>query len=308
MQQRVKTSACIITYNHVAFIEECLIGAINQSVDFDYEIVIGDDCSTDGTSEICERYAEQYPDLIRYNRRQRNLGMHGNVIQTLKECKGEYIALCEGDDYWTDDMKLQIQVQYLEDYNDFSICFHKASILNYGKLEDDYLNVKTPEVTEIINLINGNYIRTCTCMIRSEIVEDLPATILHSPVMDYVISLTAAKQGKIKFFDITMAIYRVHDGGVWESKDLSYRRENFLKTRLLLLGQFNDDVEKLNRRKIVQEIMLLRGNLSIHEGPSNSTYNLLIELDKEIDKSNAMDYRIGYLILWPLRKMKTLFR
>ncbi len=120
----VIVSACIISYNHEDFIGKCLDGALKQKVNFNYEIVVCVDKSTDNTLRICEEYQEKYPQTIKLYPRENNLGMIGNWIQSISDCQGKYIALCEGDDYWTDPLKLQKQVDILEANPRLSGCFH----------------------------------------------------------------------------------------------------------------------------------------------------------------------------------------
>ena len=126
---KMKVSVCIITYNHARFIGQALESALMQKTNFDYEIVIGEDCSTDNTGLICKKYAEMYPDKIRLLQNDKNLGVIENFKRTLYACKGEYVALLEGDDYWTDELKLQKQVDFLESNRDYAIVFHNAEIL-----------------------------------------------------------------------------------------------------------------------------------------------------------------------------------
>lgn len=123
----MKVSACIITYNHEKYIRECLEGAINQIIDYEYEIVISDDKSSDNTLQICLEYASKYPNLIRILPSEFNLGMIGNWIKSISNCKGKYIALCEGDDYWTDPLKLKKQVDFLEENGGYVACYKRCS-------------------------------------------------------------------------------------------------------------------------------------------------------------------------------------
>src|SRR5580704_17696442 len=102
-----KVSVSLITYNHEKYIAECLHSLLKQKTDFDFEIVVSHDCSTDNTDSIIENYVRNYPDKIRHIRRKNNLGMVRNAIATIAECRGEYIALMEGDDFWLDENKLQ---------------------------------------------------------------------------------------------------------------------------------------------------------------------------------------------------------
>ena len=123
-------SVCCVTYNHVGFIRDAIDSFLMQKTDFNYEICLGEDASNDGTRGICVEYAKKYPDKIRLFLRSRDdvIKINGtatgryNFIETLKECKGKYIALCEGDDYWTDPYKLQKQVDFLEANSEYSFC------------------------------------------------------------------------------------------------------------------------------------------------------------------------------------------
>src|SRR5690349_16516557 len=110
----MKVSVCMVTYNHEKFIEKAIEGVLMQETDFDVELVIGEDFSTDQTRSIIEKYQQKYPGKIIIAPSEHNLGMMKNFVNTLNTCTGEYIALCEGDDFWTDPTKLQRQVEFME--------------------------------------------------------------------------------------------------------------------------------------------------------------------------------------------------
>ena len=114
-----------ITYNHEQHIRQCIEGVLAQKTSFPIEFIIADDCSTDGTRAICEEYAKKLPDIIRLVSSSANVGAVENEQRALLAAKGKYIATCEGDDYWTDTLKLQKQVDFLESHPDFSVCFHR---------------------------------------------------------------------------------------------------------------------------------------------------------------------------------------
>src|SRR5690606_34101688 len=123
-------SVCMITYNHEAYIKQAIEGILMQQTNFDVELIIADDCSTDRTEtiirELIENHSENFK--IKYYRHDINIGMMPNFIFSLKKCTGKYIALCEGDDYWTDPLKLQKQVDFLEGNPEYGICFHNVRI------------------------------------------------------------------------------------------------------------------------------------------------------------------------------------
>src|SRR5687768_13643043 len=113
MMHKPKVSVSLITFNHEKYIGECLDSILKQKANFNFEIVVSNDCSSDKTGLIIEGYAQKYPDVIRYISRTKNLGMVQNAIATIAECKGDYIALMEGDDIWMVEDKLQRQSDFL---------------------------------------------------------------------------------------------------------------------------------------------------------------------------------------------------
>lgn len=265
-EDSVKVSACIVTYNQAAYIRDCLEGVINQEVDFGYEIVIGDDCSSDGTSEICEEYAANYPTLVRYHRREKNLGMHGNWLQTLMECKGEYIAICEGDDYWTESIKLQKQVKFLESNPDYSICFHNVYVTyNERNVYDHLFHEKhIPITTTIETILRGNYINTCSVIYRNQN-KAYPDYIYKSPVGDWVLHVHFAQLGKIYYMNQPMATYRIHSGGIyqhhydWSVERFKENKRGFIFIREQMLKQFSysKKLTKIIRERINYNYMEL---------------------------------------------------
>src|SRR6185436_18390622 len=124
-----KVSVLMIAYNIERFIGQAIDSVLMQRADFDYEIVIGEDCSTDGTRDIVRQYAAEHPSKIRPILRVNNLGMNANFVATLQECRGTYIALLDGDDYWTSPYKLQRQVDFLDNHPEYSISFHNVTIV-----------------------------------------------------------------------------------------------------------------------------------------------------------------------------------
>ena len=123
-------SICCISYNHEKFISQCLDGFIIQKVDFPFEIVISDDCSTDNTKKIIDTYVSKYPTMFKVVSPSKNLGSIKNFFHALSKCTGKYIALCEGDDYWIDENKIQKQVDFMEQNPDVGLTYLKVKMLN----------------------------------------------------------------------------------------------------------------------------------------------------------------------------------
>ena len=130
----IMVSICCITYNHEAFVKQAIESFLMQKTNFMFEIIIGDDCSTDGTKKILNEYKKKYPELIRVIARRKNIGAHRNFSNVVACAKGKYLAHCEGDDFWTDCDKLQKQVDFLEQNPDYIIC------CNYTRVIDQHEN------------------------------------------------------------------------------------------------------------------------------------------------------------------------
>ena len=128
MSKRPLVSVVSITYNQEKFIREALEGMVLQKTNFDFEIIVADDASTDATAAIIQEYADAYPGLIKPVLRKKNLGAIANSLSSLRLARGKYLALCEGDDYWTDENKLQKQVDFLEAHQDYALCFHPVRV------------------------------------------------------------------------------------------------------------------------------------------------------------------------------------
>lgn len=240
----MKVSACIIAYNHENYIIDCLEGALSQKVNFDYEIVIGEDKSTDATLKICEEYASRYPDKIRLIKRDVNLGMIGNWVDTIKSCKGIYIAICEGDDYWTDPLKLQKQVDFLEANPEFSLCFtdYQEFYENKKKYGHPELIKKYKERDTFTSndIILNNFIPTLTVLFRNRqgILNYIKEEFFPA---DWFIHILNSKYGKIKFLPFESAVYRIHDGGICSSSNPIFNNYRYLKSIDLFKSQFKDD-------------------------------------------------------------------
>lgn len=240
----IKVSACIITYNQQDYIRYCLDGAVNQVLDYDYEIVIGDDCSTDSTFQICQEYADKYPDKIRLLFRDKNKGMAGNWVDTIQNCQGKYIALCEGDDYWTDNDKLQKQVDFLEANPDYALSFHKVSVQKKtGEIVEDFLTAVPAEHETALDIVEkGNYIHTPSVVYRN-VFKEFPKEFYKSPVVDYFLYIMLSKHGKAKYLTEEMAVYR-HGVGIFTSQSNIKMTTDLIRLYSCLLSFLEDEKQK----------------------------------------------------------------
>jgi glycosyltransferase involved in cell wall biosynthesis len=227
-------SVFMITYNHEKFIGEAIESIVSQDVNFEFELVIGEDCSKDNTRAVCERYAKQYPTIIKLLPSDRNYGPMGNTIRTLEACSGKYIAMCEGDDYWTDKHKLQKQVDFLEANPDFTMCFANVTIkdeLGWDWTDEMYYPRCTKNMYTIEDFILSkmNIMPTATVVFRNLLPKPLPEFFRDAVAGDTIIQLLIADKGKAKYLDEKMAVYRNHEGGTTKSKETIERSAASLK-------------------------------------------------------------------------------
>jgi glycosyltransferase involved in cell wall biosynthesis len=209
-------SIFILTHNQEQFIAQTIESILIQKAKFNYQLVIGEDCSTDATRIICEQYANQYSQKIKLlPALKSNIGLIANYMRTIKECDGKYIAICDGDDYWIDECKLQKQVGFLDNNPDFSIVYTgvKRLFLNGDCIEKD--NLETKSITNFEDLILDNHIPSVTALFKNRQNQDneLPKWILNFPYGDWPTYLWTIKNGgKIHFLKDVTAVYRTEVG------------------------------------------------------------------------------------------------
>lgn len=247
----------MITYGHEKFIEEAINGVLMQECDFEVELILANDCSQDQTDAVIQNIFENHKraSWVKYIKHERNLGMMPNFIFAMQQCKGEYIALCEGDDYWTDPLKLQKQVDFLEANSDYVLCFHKVNILKTnGEIVDDFIT-KVPENHEIIETLArlGNYVHTPSVVFRN-VVKEFPFEFELSPIGDYFLYMMLAEHGKLKYIEDEMAVYR-YGVGVFSGKSSLQTENSILKLFTCLLSYLkNDKIKKIIFERQLQAI------------------------------------------------------
>ncbi len=247
----VKVSIVCISYNQQAYISDALKGFLSQKVNFKYEIIIADDCSTDKTAKIIKKYQLENPNLIKLIHRKKNIGIVSNLCEALKEAKGEYIALCEGDDYWTDTEKLQLQADFLDKYSSYALCFHPVKVIFENNEEPDSIfpNRNSGHKFTIEELLRSNYIQTNSVIYRKQNYNNIPNNILP---FDWYLHLYHAQFGKIGFIDQTMSVYRRHQGGIWWSKD---RNEFWQKHGIEQLNMYAEVLKLFSNKPNYTEII-----------------------------------------------------
>lgn len=219
-------SIAMITYNHEEFIAKAIDSILMQNTNFDYEIVIGEDCSTDNSRNIIVEYQKKYPDKIRLLLNEKNLGAFNNAKQTFESCKGRYVAVLEGDDYWVSPDKLQKQVDFLENHPECVICFHNATVIYQDGCRNPVICC-SPTQKEISSgtdlLVLGNFMPTCTKMYRNVLLGEVPEWVSALKMGDWPIDILIAQHGKLGYIDEIMSVYVVHGGGLWSTKGWQYQ-------------------------------------------------------------------------------------
>ena len=239
----MKLTVVTTTYNQEKYIGQAIDGMLMQKTNFPFQVVISNDCSTDKTGEILKEYQQKYPDKIKVIENEKNLGAMGNFINTLSNIKDtEYVALCDGDDFWTDENKLQKQVDFLDNNKDFNICFHKSKIFYQNKeKEESIIPENVEEETTIEDLVKSNYIVANSVVYRwkfnyKDLKEIFPDDIVPG---DYYVHLLHAQDGKVKMINEVMSAYRRHEGGMWWSNDNKNKEEFTLKYGKKFLNFYN---------------------------------------------------------------------
>ena len=270
-----------MTYNQHAYITDAMNGFVMQQANFPFVCTIIDDASTDGEQEVIKKFVNDNFDLqnssvayekdtnyghVTFAQHKTNKNCYFAVIYLnenhysqkkskapyIKEWEDtKYIALCEGDDYWTDPLKLQKQVSFLEEHEDFSICFHEAQVFDQstgGFITDDVREV--PYETDIFELAKGNYLHTMTVVYRRNplVLEDL---LRLGPVIagDYALHMMNAKFGKIKKLPDCMAVYRLNNESIWGTKGPLYQIPLWNEMLIRLMPFFNSEVQKILREQ-----------------------------------------------------------
>ena len=209
-----KVSVVSITYNQEPYIRETLDGFVAQKTDFPVEVIVADDASTDATPAIIGEYADLYPCLFRPILRPRNVGIHANLTDAMSAARGEYLALCEGDDYWVDPLKLSKQVAFLDLHPETTVCFHPVRVTDDSLAHDfEHPPVKWRKDLRVETLIARNFIHTNSVVYRRlPRYDDIPADILP---LDWYLHVRHAADGEIAILPDTMSVYRRHPQGVW---------------------------------------------------------------------------------------------
>lgn len=222
MSQKPLVAIRCITYNHEAYIRDALEGFVMQQTDFPFVAIVHDDASTDGTADIIREYAAKYPHIIKpiYETENQYSKRDGSIPRIMNEaCEktgAKYYALCEGDDYWTDSLKLQKQVDFLETHPDYSLIFHPVKFIDQEKNVHSNYCVLNEGTYTIYDVLGPYCISTCSVVLKKDVIKVRPH---HQDfqVGDRVLWCAASRVGKLYCINQIMGVYRRHEGG-WSAQ------------------------------------------------------------------------------------------
>ncbi len=299
---KVTLSICCITYNQEAFIKETLSGFLKQKVNFIIEIIIYDDNSTDNTRELLQDFKANCVFPVTLLLAKENRYSKGDRIfpKTFKAAKGKYIALCEGDDYWTDPLKLQKQVDFLEANRDYALVFtngqvvytntHEPSHLIYNNTSHSTTSYRVfnlpEETTDIYKLAKGNYIHTAGVVFRNWIIEQgVPEYMYRVTIGDWPLHMMTATKGLIKYLDEDMFCYRVHDVGV-------YSKKTALQKNQMTLGQFppilNSNYFENSVREVIETYCLKSSKSYLSACKTGNDFQFFTDFSGSFDSNNEV--------------------
>jgi len=279
----IKASIIVPTYNHAPFIRQCLDSLVMQETNFPYEILVGEDESSDGTREICIEYAQKYPEKIRLflNKRADVAYINGyptgrrNMLNLLKQARGKYVAFCDGDDYWNSAHKLQHQVDFLESNPRYGLVHTGASLLyemNKKRVKNfhTYNKLTIPDGDVYEQLLQGYFIVTVTMMVRKKFVDQLLKWDEFDPykymMLDFPIALYVAYHSKVKFLPEIMATHRILSESASNSKNIlkmlhfyqsQYELINFFCETLGCSPQTRQNVDRRYYRRFIKRFAVL---------------------------------------------------
>jgi len=307
MNEDILVSICCITYNQKEYIKDALDSFLIQKTNFKYEIIIHDDASNDGTTEIIKEYSEKYPDIIKpiYEEENQYSLEKWSLMKTFNQAKGKYIAVCEGDDYWINENKLQIQFDYMEENERCTFCFTNAIVKDIAKNKEykfiphsikskKYL--KENNIYDVKELELLEFIPTASIMFRTIHVKDIPNWFEECFVLDWPLRLNMTSFGYAYYIDKELCLYRKNAHGSItvknskkEKKSIEWKK-HVLEEQIKLMSLINEFTEgkhgeifefKKNQYEI--EYLLLK-----------KQYKKILEMEifKKLDKKQKFKYLI----------------
>ena len=278
MDNKIKVSICCVTYNQQEYIKESLDTFIKQNTNFNYEIIVHDDASTDNTVNIIKQYSKKYPNLvipILEKENQYKIKPNSILEFCFKNARGEYIALCDGDDGFIDKNKLKNQIEYMDANPNISLCTHDTKVVD---ADGNFIENLSPYPNGIVNiemlLKNPKSMHTSSMLFRKKDIKKLPNYFHQATVGDLPLKLHLLSLGNGYHFDKVMSFYRTNAIGSWslkEKKDISRLEKNH-KMEINLYNQFNEETNYIYDELVNSRILYKEFNYYLRINNFNEIY------------------------------------
>ena len=305
-------SVNMTTYNHESYIAEAIKGVVSQETDFPFELVIGEDYSTDRTLEIVLDYQRKYPDIISVITSEKNVGYNNNFKRVLAECKGKYLAYCEGDDYWHNPKKLQMQVDYLEMHPDCGLVHSDVDrhVGETNKTIPSFHKDKRP-VYKHKNILNSmiakEYIvETCTAVIRKGMFDEIRESCLYEFSEFFLMGdvqtwMEIAYRSEVKYIDESLATRNVLPDSMSNAKDIEKRIRFAISSRGLAL-HYAKKYGGQNAVELIKHILTHYNSSMIRAACHASKHKLAQEILEDSKKYDVALGSIDYLYIFCTQK------
>jgi len=263
MRDEVMASVVMITYNHEKYIEQAINGVLMQECNFDYELIIANDHSTDNTDRVIQQILLNHPKaaFINYLKRDANMGMAQNFVDAFKRSKGKYIALCDGDDYWTDTSKLQKQVDFLEKNHEYSMVCHDALIIDEAKNTSClyFTSVHQKQICSTKDIFGVRFCATASMLFRKQALDNIYIPDFKILAGDLFLQLLISMDGPIYRMYEVMSVYRITSEGATETNKRDVKK--LIQNRIQLFKYFNKVSQKKYNKYVRIETLIMESNI-----------------------------------------------
>lgn len=295
MRNELLLSVSMVTFNHEKYIAQAIEGVLMQKCSFDFELVIGEDCSTDNTKKIILDFQKKYPKIIKPIFNKKNIGPNYNIIQLFNKSKGKYIAICDGDDYWTDENKLEKQLDHLETHPEISLCFHRTNILRNENSKLTVHSLPKPQPNYSFgDLIEHDLFVPSNSVIFLNTIKKFPKWFYKLPYGDIGIYFLVTRNANMGFLPEIMSIYRIHENGMWSQKDKKEQykaKYEFFKT---LFPYLKKSEKKIVKKKLIPMI----SKLAMWRFPNSKLKKICYENYLKINMKSFLLYNYFNIILF----------
>jgi glycosyltransferase involved in cell wall biosynthesis len=265
--ERPVVSVLMVTFNQQEYVSQAIKSVLDQQSRYSLELIVRDDCSTDETRKIVSSYVDRYPSVVRCISSNCNRGFQANFLEGLKCCSGRYVAILDGDDYWTDVNKLNKQVRMLEMNSHCTLCFGQSL-----EFYDDGIGISrvSPQFERIeftiYDILTWCFIPSSTAVFRNDLQLSIPSWVQHMPMVDWVLWVLLALKGNIVHVKEVLSAYRKHSRGVWTGKTIPEQiqcdEQFYCKMREFLPHEYHEKVEQgLVRLTRTRELVTSSGPL-----------------------------------------------